>query len=1331
MALALLTLLPALAALAAAPAEADSVHLQGAGLPSPRQGTSAVWTGTHAYVFGGRDFSYTNQIVRYDPATDGAVVMGARLPVNIAWTSAVWNGQYAFIFGGTYLWGGYTYHSNVILRYDPANDTLQTMPTRLFEPLSETTAVYDGARYAYILGGFSSWGYRDVIYRYDTQNDTLTDWARLPSGRSGMAGVWANNSVYAMGGINQCSGGVCNAVEEIVRYEPAVHQVTDLGVYWPNGNAYPSAAFDGTYAYVLGGWGADGGHAFIDRFDPTTHAMHRMGATMPFGRYDASSVWGNGQAFTFGGKTVEGWRTGEILRYNLSAPSAPVDVAAKAGPGTGNVTVSWAAHHAHGSPTYQLYRRVAGGAETLLATVPGNATSYLDTGLRTGATYTYSLTVTDAGHVSPRSASASVVPLDVRFADDMESGPSRWNVTDASGPGTWEITTHRAASPTRSFGIGGPAGYGNLSSDALQLAGPVDLTRLAANSATLTLKHHATGERTCLLTCLLQDYGRVQASGDGGATWTTLKDGIHTTSGAWVTESFNLEAFRGGHVLVRFAWASDAAFAYDGWFIDDVSIHGHANEAPNATLYLMATGATAYGNATGSNDPDGDALTYAWDWGDGTTGSGVTASRTYAATGVYTVRLTVTDSRGASTSVAWHVSAVAPGQANAFLDTMDHHGATWNLTGSWAHTRARSASPNASFATAGYGPHAADALQTASPIGLSALVADKPATLRFRHQASGERACDLLGACTPVDFGRVQASGDGGATWDTLLDGVTQTAGWETRLLDVSAYHGRPLHLRFLWVSDGANASDGWAVDDVQVFGTSNRAPVAAFTAPNQGRVVYGNATATADPDGDAMTYAWDWGDGTANGASTSPYAAHTYALDASYLVKMTASDGRGGVAAKTLRASAMQPWMRLAFLDDMESGPAAWTVTDQGGLGGWAPTTARAFSGTTSFAIVGQTGTLAGDDSIVATVDLANASGATLDFRHLAKGGYTRSGSTYVPSDWGRVSVSTDGGATWTVVKDQMFLTNDLWRRERVDLAPAAGHQALLRFQWLSTSSDAGQGWWIDDVQVIANGNRLPNVTMSLPTGTTFLANASGTTDADGDNLTYEWTWGDGTATPASRNATVTKTYAKPGIYAVTLTVRDGKDAVTKRVDHAVVPSGERVLLADALEAGFLRWNTPATSTNAWVFTQWRSHTPANSLYVGGSAPSLAAGRWSIETTQPLDLGNLSGATLRYHGWVAGRAGTCTPLVCDEVYLVAEASTDGGLTWSEVAGSRVHATPTPAQYTTGEAYAADLGAYAGQANVLLRLTWVTTGAGTSIPYAYVDDLLLHGTPTP
>jgi PKD repeat protein len=51
-------------------------------------------------------------------------------------------------------------------------------------------------------------------------------------------------------------------------------------------------------------------------------------------------------------------------------------------------------------------------------------------------------------------------------------------------------------------------------------------------------------------------------------------------------------------------------------------------------------------DGTASQDPDGTVVGHAWDFGDGTTGSGATAGHTYAAEGTYGVTLTVTDDDG-------------------------------------------------------------------------------------------------------------------------------------------------------------------------------------------------------------------------------------------------------------------------------------------------------------------------------------------------------------------------------------------------------------------------------------------------------------------------------------------------------------------------------------------------------------------------------------------------------------------------------------------------------------------------------------------------------------
>jgi len=57
-------------------------------------------------------------------------------------------------------------------------------------------------------------------------------------------------------------------------------------------------------------------------------------------------------------------------------------------------------------------------------------------------------------------------------------------------------------------------------------------------------------------------------------------------------------------------------------------------------------------DASASSDPDGSITSYHWDFGDTTTGSGITTSHTYSNAGSYLVVLTVIDDQGAFSSSA-------------------------------------------------------------------------------------------------------------------------------------------------------------------------------------------------------------------------------------------------------------------------------------------------------------------------------------------------------------------------------------------------------------------------------------------------------------------------------------------------------------------------------------------------------------------------------------------------------------------------------------------------------------------------------------------------------
>lgn len=81
--------------------------------------------------------------------------------------------------------------------------------------------------------------------------------------------------------------------------------------------------------------------------------------------------------------------------------------------------------------------------------------------------------------------------------------------------------------------------------------------------------------------------------------------------------------------------------------------------SPNAAFTFACTTAnnTCTFDAGNSADPDGSLTSYAWDFGDNTTGTGRTTSHTYQQSGSYSVKLTVTDNSGKKDAVRREVKA--------------------------------------------------------------------------------------------------------------------------------------------------------------------------------------------------------------------------------------------------------------------------------------------------------------------------------------------------------------------------------------------------------------------------------------------------------------------------------------------------------------------------------------------------------------------------------------------------------------------------------------------------------------------------------------------------
>lgn len=87
------------------------------------------------------------------------------------------------------------------------------------------------------------------------------------------------------------------------------------------------------------------------------------------------------------------------------------------------------------------------------------------------------------------------------------------------------------------------------------------------------------------------------------------------------------------------------------------------NLPPVASFSSNCTDLGCSFDGSASSDSDGAIVSYSWNFGDGGSASGVTASHNYASAGTFTVTLTVTDDDGASNSTSQSVTVTDPGGA--------------------------------------------------------------------------------------------------------------------------------------------------------------------------------------------------------------------------------------------------------------------------------------------------------------------------------------------------------------------------------------------------------------------------------------------------------------------------------------------------------------------------------------------------------------------------------------------------------------------------------------------------------------------------------------------
>jgi PKD repeat protein len=409
------------------------------------------------------------------------------------------------------------------------------------------------------------------------------------------------------------------------------------------------------------------------------------------------------------------------------------------------------------------------------------------------------------------------------------------------------------------------------------------------------------------------------------------------------------------------------------------------NAAPSAEFTATGEDLGISLDAGRSADTDGTITSYAWDFGDGTTGTGATAAHDFAAAGTYTVRLTVTDDDGATATAERQVVATEP-VSNAivakdtFNRTVTGGLGTADVGGAWrasAGGSRLSVTPGAAVLPLpgkgnNTGAYLADVAQTSADVRMSfrldsmptgsgtwvyvvgrrvdagneyrvnvKVAADGKVSLLLNRLAGGTEAWPGGEVVVPgltysegmTLNARVQVSGTGTTqvTASVWADGTAEPATPQLVRTDSTAALQAPgaVGVNAYRPSSATDATavrvTGFRVMAVGADEPENAAPTAAFTATAAGLQVSVDGSASADPDGSVASYAWTFGDGTTGTGAT---AAHEYAAAGTYRVTLTVTDDTGATGETTQQVEVTAPAEVPVLAGD------AFGRTVSGGLG-------------------------------------------------------------------------------------------------------------------------------------------------------------------------------------------------------------------------------------------------------------------------------------------------------------------------------------------------------------------------------------------------------------
>jgi PKD repeat protein len=408
------------------------------------------------------------------------------------------------------------------------------------------------------------------------------------------------------------------------------------------------------------------------------------------------------------------------------------------------------------------------------------------------------------------------------------------------------------------------------------------------------------------------------------------------------------------------------------------------NSPPVATMTVNCTQLTCSYDGTASADSDGVIASYNWNFGDGNTATGATASHTYAADGGYTVTLTVTDNQGATGTATQLVNVAATATAISFdgSNSINKGGTTWTvnipntvvagdgllLVESTNNNAVTASSPGAGWNVVKtvtrnmLGTTVFQKVAVSSDAG-SPITVTTPSSVNMQLTVLAYRGTLTTNpvtavAAVPETVSRtthttptVTVPTDGSwvvSLWTEKSSSTTvltppsgQTQRDETcgpgggHLCSLATDAGTPVNHGSTAGGLKATADAAGSTDTMWTIvlgsaagGQPNQSPTASFTSSCTMLDCGFNGSASSDPDGTISSYSWDFGDGTADNTNTAT-PSHTYAAGGTYTVTLTVTDNRGAMSTSTQSVTATAPITGISFLgaDTKSANAMSWTV--------------------------------------------------------------------------------------------------------------------------------------------------------------------------------------------------------------------------------------------------------------------------------------------------------------------------------------------------------------------------------------------------------------------